>query len=118
MSETSRSRSGGIYSWAPSAGLPVLIRASGGTLVHRVQQGFQGGQLSPRLGPCRAGRRRGLISEGAPMTRYQPLAQQVQLAYEAEANSPSPDSRAVAELFRAGPRRGSQVRAQTNAPAV
>jgi hypothetical protein len=40
------------------------------------------------------------------MTRYQPLAVQAQLAYEAATNSPCPDWRAVAELFRAALRSG------------
>jgi hypothetical protein len=35
------------------------------------------------------------------MTHYRPLTLQAQLAYEAAVNSPCPDWRAVAELFRA-----------------
>src|SRR3954452_3612438 len=52
------------------------------------------------------------------MTRYQPLAQQAQLAYEAALYSPSPDWRAVAELFRAAVGAGPKREPKPNAPAI
>src|SRR4051812_46975606 len=51
------------------------------------------------------------------MTRHQPLAQQAQLAYDAAADSPSPDWRAVAKLFRAAVAAPKQA-PKANAPAI
>jgi hypothetical protein len=52
------------------------------------------------------------------MTRYQPLAEQAQLAYEVATNSPSPDWRAVAELFRAAVGVGPKRKPKANVPAI
>jgi hypothetical protein len=52
------------------------------------------------------------------MTRYQPLALQAQLAYEAATNSPCPDWRTVAELFRAAVGAGPKREPKANAPAI
>jgi hypothetical protein len=52
------------------------------------------------------------------MTRYQPLALQAQLAYEAATNSPCPDWRAVAELFRAAVGAGPKREPKANTPAI
>jgi len=48
------------------------------------------------------------------MTRYQPLAMQAQLAYEAAINSPCPDWRAVAELCRAALRADAKRPSKTS----
>src|SRR4051794_32048732 len=52
------------------------------------------------------------------MTRYYPPPPPTQPAYEEATNSPSPDWRAVAELFRAAVHVGPQREPKANAPAI
>src|SRR3954453_3544304 len=84
---------------------------------HSGTQGASRGGLS--AGPCAsrpAAGNRSLI-RGATMAHSQPLTVQAQLAYEAAANSPCPDWRAVAELFRAAVAAPKQA-PRAKAPAI
>jgi antirestriction protein ArdC len=70
------------------------------------------------LALCRACHRGSLTREHHHVTQFQPLTLQAQLAYDAAINSPSPDWRAVAELFRAAMRASPTRASKPKAPAI